>query len=179
MTSLELHNFSSVNFSTILISSVVSVCIAVFLIDNLKSNSFGVLTALAQDLKRRANLPETVSNYRILRVAYIILILTITGYMHVYIHQIRNLIEAIVYMIISAALIPVFFIAFSSLFNICFEILAGIVDIICYICWVPYRLYKDRDNPDVTQFMMFFFWVLFSSFVVSIPFIVIQTISNR
>lgn len=172
-------SFSSVNFASIFLSTLISICVAVFLLDRLKTDWTELSLAIAEDIKHRANLPETISSYRVLRVLYMFSIFLITTFLHFSVYPIHSWVDAVTCMALSSVCIPIFTIVKSTVFNICWSILATIIDIISYFFWVPYYLYKDRDHPSIRQFTMFYSWVLFFILLFPLMFIFAQSISQN
>lgn len=150
-----------VNIISIFLSTLVSIFVAVFLLDHLKTSAKDLCNSVAEEIKALAYLPKSIKNYRVLRFCYMSSVLCVSSVIHVVIRPASSLFDIFVYFVISALLIPIGLLCFYVVFSLVLELLAFVIDLIEYFVWVPYKLYKERNSPSLSQLMMLWGWFLF------------------
>lgn len=153
----------SMNYVSIFASVFISILVSVFLLDKLKSSLAEMSEAFANEFREHAKLSENVSPKRILRVGYLLGILASTLLTHRAIHPLTSLPEIIATVILVAILIPIVVLFLSLFFSTSFYLISSMADILLYMFWVPYKLYRDREHRSISQFRMFWFWIIFTS----------------
>lgn len=150
-----------INIISIFFSTLISIFVAVFLMDHLKTSARDICNSVAEAIKESARLPKSIENYRILRFSYLSAIPFGVSFLHVAIRPATDLPEVLTYFVIVSSSIPIILLCFYVICSLFFEIVAYVADLAKYFCWVPYKLYKDRNSPSLSQLMMLWGWALF------------------
>lgn len=158
----------SINYVSIFISIFISIFVSIFLLDKLKISLKEMSEGFATELREHARLSKDVNLNRILRVCYVLSVLSLTLLTHKFIHPLTNLIEVVTTVVMASAILPVALLFMSLFFSISFYLMSAIADILLYIFWVPYKLYRDREHPSISQFRMFWFWTMFTALSASL-----------
>lgn len=149
---------------TIFISCLVSIFIATFLLDQLKLLAKEMCTSIANTFKQKAELPDDVSPYRIIRVLYPMGILMVTFYIHRLVFPITSIQDFVLCSIISAILIAAVPFMGYVLLRLLIELFLGFCDSLYYLFWVPRKIYNGIMDSHTHQFFMFWGWLLFLGF---------------
>ena len=156
-----MDSFSFEKIITIFFSTLTGIFAAIFLVDHLKALAKDMCRGVAAEIRKMAYIPMHVSDYRIIRLLYILGILLLSALAHIYIQPLTTPLDLLFYAVLSAIAIPV--IVFSSyiFLVLLWEVCAALGDFILYFGWVPYHLYKERNSPSSNQLLMLWGWILF------------------
>ncbi len=143
------------------LSTFVSVFIAVFLLDRLKTLLKGMYESLSVEIKALVCLPANVSLYRIARLLYILSVLSLAAAIHVHVRAISSVSGLFMYIALSAIAVPSICFLFFLWLLLVWQFMDATCDCLHYLVGIPYHLYQKCHSLGIYHFFMLLEWLLF------------------